>query len=452
MIDGDTTTGAVPAQKSLNDAMHFHMAGRLGQAEQAYVQVLSHNYRPSDVLPLLAGIVAKRGDANMAIYYWDKLLALVPDNTLALLEKGALLGQLKRFEEAIACYEATLIASPNNLLALNNLAVVLDEAGKPDAALAMFERALGMQPDNVDLQHQFRRLASRLVPFWHIAMMNDTRRNDAFAAAIRRAILLRGSDAQILDIGTGSGLLSMMAAREGAVNVVTCEAVSAIAVTAIRIIQENGYSDRIKVIAKPSALLSVGQDIDRRADILVSEILSSDLLAEHVLETFEDAHARLVTDDAVIIPRAAAAIGCLVASENLASYSHVGRASGFDLSAFNRLSPERLPLHGTMTSWQRLSEDFEIVAIDLTRKSHTAELRKMAIPVCATGTAIGVVQWMNIALIDDITFSNHPDDYHDGGWLQILHTFPAPIDVTAGEELSLVVGHDRSSLIIAPVQ
>lgn len=452
MLEGDTTTGAVPAQKSLDDAMNFHMAGRLGQAEQAYVQVLSHNYRTSDVLPLLAGIVAKRGDAKLAIYYWDKLLALAPDNILALLEKGALLRQLKRFEEAVGCYETALVASPNDLLALNNLAVVLDEAGKTDAALQVFEQALTLQPGNVDLHHQIRRLSSRVVPFWHIAMMNDSRRNDAFEEAIRRAIKLRGTGLQVLDIGAGSGLLSMMAAREGAENVVTCETVTAIADIAIRIIAENGYSDRIKVVSKPSTMLSVGQDIDRRADILVSEILSSDLLAEHVLTTFEDAHARLITDDATIIPRAAAAVGCLVASENLASYSHVGHASGFDLSAFNKLSPERLPLHGTMTSWQRLSGDFEIVAIDLTKKSHAADLRKIALPVCATGEAIGVVQWMNVALIDDITFSNHPDDYHDGGWLQILHTFPAPINVIAGEELTLVVGHDRTSLIIVPVR
>jgi type II protein arginine methyltransferase len=452
MFEHDATTGAIPAQKSLNDAMNYHMAGRFGQAEQAYVQVLTQDYRTSDVLPLLAGIVAKRGDANMAIYYWDKLLALAPDNILALLEKGALLRTLKRFADAIICYEMALLASPNNSLALNNLAVVLDEAGRPDEALKVFESALALQPDNVDLQHQIRRLASRIVPFWHIAMMNDTRRNDAFAAAIKRALALRGAGAQVLDIGAGSGLLSMMAAREGAADIVTCETVAVIAETATRIIRQNGYADQVKVVGKPSTMLSVGQDIARRADILVSEILSSDLLAEHVLATFEDAHARLIADDAIIIPKAASAIGCLVASENLAAYSNVGQVSGFDLSAFNCLAPERLPLHGTMTSWQRLSGDFEITAVDLTKKSHSADLRKISIPVLATGTAIGVVQWMNIALIDDITFSNHPDDYHDGGWLQVLHTFPAPIDITAGEELSLVVGHDRTSLIITPVQ
>jgi len=41
----------------------------------------------------------------------------------------------------------------------------------------------------------------------------------------------------------------------------------------------------------------VGEDIEARADILISEILSSDLLAEDVLSTFEDAHAGALREE-----------------------------------------------------------------------------------------------------------------------------------------------------------
>jgi hypothetical protein len=57
---------------------------------------------------------------------------------------------------------------------------------------------------------------------------------------------------------------------------------------------------------------------------------------------------------------------------------------------------------------------------------------------------------MNVDLAEGVAFSNHPDEYSDGGWLQVLHTFPDPIAVTAGKELDVVVGHDRSSLIVMP--
>lgn len=104
--------------------------------------------------------------------------------------------------------------------------------------------------------------------------------------------------------------------------------------------------------------------------------------------------------------------------------------------------------YGTMTSWRRLSRDIDLLRLDLSAKEHVAEIRKLPIPVLKDGVAAGVVQWMNVDLADGVAFSNHPDDYSDGGWLQVLHTFPQPIPVRAGEPLDVMVGHDRSSLIV----
>jgi predicted RNA methylase len=61
------------------------------------------------------------------------------------------------------------------------------------------------------------------------------------------------------------------------------------------------------VINKASSDLTVGNDLEGRADILVSEIISSDLLAENVLDTFQDAHLRLLREGATVVPRAATA-------------------------------------------------------------------------------------------------------------------------------------------------
>ena len=65
------------------------------------------------------------------------------------------------------------------------------------------------------------------------------------------------------------------------------------------------------------------------------------------------------------------------------------------------------------------------------------------------GIAIGIVQWINVDLADGVTFSNHPSEYSGGGWLQILHTFPQPVAVSAGSQLDVMVGNDRTSLIVA---
>ncbi len=447
ILDQQTT-----AQNSLRSAMDFHSSGDLEHAQQEYTRVLATDYRAADVLPLLAGIVAERGDIDLALYYWDKLLDIQPGHLVGLLKKGGLLHGLSKFDEAAHCFRVAKGVAPTNTVVRNNLAAALSAAGRKDEALVEFSELLLLQPGNIDARHQFRRLAAAIVPFWHAAMMNDTERNDAFEKAILRAVELRGAQAQVLDIGTGSGLLSMMAARAGAEHIVTCEIVPAIARAAEKIIAANGYGAAVTVVSGSSTDVSVGQDLPRRADILVSEILSSDLLAEDVLSTFEDARSRLLHEDAIVIPRRATAIGCLAASDTLSKFAHVGEVSGFDVSSFNSLAPQRLPLHGTMTEWTRLSDDFELVSLDLAAAAHPPGLRKVSIPVQADGVAVGVVQWLSVELIDDIVFSNHPDDRREGHWLQMLHTFPEPVPVRAGEELQLVVGHDRTSIVVAPAR
>ena len=106
-------------------------------------------------------------------------------------------------------------------------------------------------------------------------MLNDTTRNDAFERAIQAAVAREGRHARILDIGAGSGLLSMMAARAGAANIVACERVPIIAEAAERIVALNGLDRAIRVISKASNDLAVGKDLEGPADILVSEIISN---------------------------------------------------------------------------------------------------------------------------------------------------------------------------------
>lgn len=440
------------ARNHLRGALRHQEAGELDAAEARYRLVINLGYRVAEVLPILASLLTQRGAFHEALTQWDALLEIDADHAVALHEKSLILERLGRPDEAVTFMARACRADPDNAVAANNHAVMLSRDGRTLEALGEWRRALTSQPDNVQLRHQMRRLCAEQVPFWHIPMMNDTRRNDAFEAAIKAAIARIGPDARVLDIGTGSGLLSMMAARAGAGSVVACEAVPIIADMATKIVAQNGYADRIDIFAKPSNYLEVGTELEAPADILVSEILSSDLLTENVLDTFEDAHARLLKDDAIVIPRAASAVGCLVESDVLNDYVFVDRVSGFDLSSFGDFAAMKLPIHGTMTDWRRLSADIELVRIDLTKKRHESDLQNLTIPVLEDGVATGIVQWMHIDLAEGIAFDNHPDGYSDGGWLQILHHFPKPIRVRAGEVVNLAVGHDRVTLIVQPVE
>ncbi len=133
-------------------------------------------------------------------------------------------------------------------------------------------------------------------------------------------------------------------------------------------------------MSKNSKELVVGEDLDKRADILVSEILSSDLLSESVLSTFEDAIERLVHEDATIVPRAITALGCLIESDVLAKYAFVDQVSGFDVSPFTELASTRLPVHGKLTSWRRLSKTTISFKSIFGRAGTTRRMKSFAYP------------------------------------------------------------------------
>lgn len=106
----------------------------------------------------------------------------------------------------------------------------------------------------------------------------------------------QGRKAHVLDIGTGTGLLSMLAVKYGADSVVACEAFTPVADCAINIIHQNNFSDSIKVVKKHSTALTVGAgcDLEHKVNILVSEVFDTELIGEGAIKTFNHAHEHLL--------------------------------------------------------------------------------------------------------------------------------------------------------------
>lgn len=65
---------------------------------------------------------------------------------------------------------------------------------------------------------------------------------------------------------------------------------------AAQIIKENGFADRIKLICKRSTKMTVGKDGDmqKKANILVTEVFDTELIGEGALLTFRHAHEALL--------------------------------------------------------------------------------------------------------------------------------------------------------------
>lgn len=107
-------------------------------------------------------------------------------------------------------------------------------------------------------------------------MVTDHARTDAFARAI--AEVVRPGD-HVVELGTGTGVLAMLAARAGAARVTAVEA-SGMARTAADLARHNGLADVISVYALDARELP----LDAPADVLVSEWLGHMALVEGMLD------------------------------------------------------------------------------------------------------------------------------------------------------------------------
>ncbi|XP_048172264.1 protein arginine N-methyltransferase 7 isoform X2 [Corvus hawaiiensis] len=156
-------------------------------------------------------------------------------------------------------------------------------------------------------------------------MLHDKDRNVKYYQGIRAAVSRvkeRGEKAIVLDIGTGTGLLSMMAASAGADFCYAVEVFKPMANAAVKIVEKNGFSDKIKVINKHSTEVTVGPDGDMqcRANILVTELFDTELIGEGALPTYEHAHKYLVQEGCEAVPHRATVYVQLVESKRMWSW------------------------------------------------------------------------------------------------------------------------------------
>ena len=133
-------------------------------------------------------------------------------------------------------------------------------------------------------------------PVEHARMLHDERRTNDYLAALRAAVR---PDDVVLDIGTGSGVLALAAARAGARRVYAVEA-SDIAEVAERVFAANGVGDQVTVLPGWSRVI----ELPEPADLLVAEVIGNEPLEEEILETMLDARRRLLKPGARLIPHA----------------------------------------------------------------------------------------------------------------------------------------------------
>ncbi len=125
-------------------------------------------------------------------------------------------------------------------------------------------------------------------------MVSDRPRTNAFAAAIAE-VVQRGD--VVLDVGTGTGILAMLAAKAGAGKVYAIDATD-IADVAAELVQANGLSDQVQVHHCRANELR----LDQKVDVIISEWLGHAVFTEGMLHAVLDARDHYLKPTGRMLP------------------------------------------------------------------------------------------------------------------------------------------------------
>lgn len=284
--------------------------------------------------------------------------------------------------------------------------------------------------------------------FSHLSMLRDTLRVMSYRTAIER----HSPGRSVVEVGCGTGILSLFAAKAGAKKVVAIEE-TRIAEVAAAMFEANGCSDVIDLRIGNSRDV----EIDEPADLLIHEILGVDPFDENILPVILDARRRFLKPGGRLLPHRVE-ICCLgvEVEEGTGLDSSLTRSRARELAGFYGLSfapvlaalEERLsrPQTGRVLAgmdkqtFERkiLSEEVRLMDIDF----QEGDLEIVGRPASASlriltgGTLAGAVLFFRAHLDEDLRITNSPlAPITSWGW--DVRTFSRRLPVSPGDEVPL---------------
>ncbi|KAL3232850.1 Protein arginine N-methyltransferase 1 [Nakaseomyces bracarensis] len=271
----------------------------------------------------------------------------------------------------------------------------------------------------------------------HEEMLQDTVRTLSYRnAIIQNKDMFK--DKVVLDVGCGTGILSMFAAKNGAKHVIGVD-MSSIIEMAKQLVELNGFSDKITLLRGKL------EDVELpfpKVDIIISEWMGYFLLYESMLDTVLYARDRYLVEGGLIFPdKCSIHLAGLEDSQykdEKINYWH--DVYGFDYSPFIPLIMKE-PIVDTVernavntTRSQLIEFDLNTVTIeDLAFKA------KFKVQAKRQDVISGVITWFDIEFPapkgqKPVTFSTgaHAAYTH---WKQTVFYFPDDLDCETNDEL-----------------
>jgi len=185
----------------------------------------------------------------------------------------------------------------------------------------------------------------------------DEDKANNFEKAIKRYIK---TDFNVIDFGTGSGILALLAARAGAKKVFAVEYDNFIASVARKNIESNGYSKKIEILQKDARTIMFPPKI--KINMVLMEMLTTGMVDEYQIQAINNLHKQnLITKETVLIPNVQETYLTLANTDfsnygfNLKFIRHFWKHDHND--GLVKMLSEKTPLNVINFS-QKISEDF----------------------------------------------------------------------------------------------
>ncbi len=266
----------------------------------------------------------------------------------------------------------------------------------------------------------------------HRTMICDRVRTDAFRRAIDAVV--RPGDV-VLDVGAGTGILSLFAARAGAARVYAVERTT-VAVLAQELAAENGAAETVRVIQ--GDIMDI--ELPERVDVIVSEWLGGFGIDEGMLVPVVAARDRWLKPGGVLIPRSVTAWAGLVHDRHLGDTVGFLRDNpyGVRLDGLVEMTVNEIIYSGSfrhLAEEDRRSEpgrlwttDAHRIPLEQAQAPHEAEA---LLRVREAGTANALALWFSADLAPDVSLSVGPGD-PPTHWGMTTAPLRSPVELAPG--------------------
>ncbi len=277
----------------------------------------------------------------------------------------------------------------------------------------------------------------------HISMLNDRSRTETYVRAITEVV--KPGDV-VVEIGTGTGILAVAAARAGAARVYAIES-AGIADAAQAVFSASDVSDRLTLIRG----WSTRAELPERADVLLSEIIGADPLEERVLQATADARRRLLKPDARFVPAMIRVFGLAVTvpDKQLDEVCFSARVTdkwsqwyGIDFNPLARIvqdsaAPSLRVRSAEAAAWRVISDPILLAEIDLKTFQETTVARLARAEISTSGILNGLLMFMELE-VGSFTITTRPQRTTPGThWMNPVWLLREATPVRAGDRFSI---------------